>query len=98
PRWSPDGSRIAFLSQRTDGDIARDTDLLVVAASGGAPAKVSSLDVGLKSPRWSPDGARLAYIACENEIAIPKMFVSPSTGGASKLVSNKVTYATDLEW
>jgi dipeptidyl aminopeptidase/acylaminoacyl peptidase len=98
PRWSPDGASIAFVSQRTGGNIGRGSDLFVVPAGGGAPLKVSDLDVGIAAPRWSPDGKRLAYIASENEIAIPKMFISPAAGGKSKPVNGNVTFATELEW
>lgn len=55
--WSPDGSRIAFVSAR--GDHA----FIGVYASADVPinwiAASTSRD---NSPRWSPDGARLAFI------------------------------------
>jgi dipeptidyl aminopeptidase/acylaminoacyl peptidase len=99
PVWSPNGARIAFVSQRTDTTTGmRNEDLFVANADGSSPTKISDHDVGIHAPRWSPDGRRLAYIASENEIAIPKIFISAATGGASKPASDTVTYATELEW
>ncbi|MDB6088968.1 MAG: peptidase [Gammaproteobacteria bacterium] len=55
--WSPDGSRLAFVSNRGDHAFigifaAKDQALLYLAPSTGN-------DV---SPRWSPDGARIAFV------------------------------------
>jgi dipeptidyl aminopeptidase/acylaminoacyl peptidase len=98
PRWSPNGARIAYLSQATDGTPMRGSALYIVTIAGGAPAKISAPEVGIKSLRWSPDGLRLAYIAGIDEVAIPKIWTSPALGGKYKLVSDTVTYATDLDW
>lgn len=50
PRWSPDGGRIAWSSNRRNG---KDSDILVADLS--APAKVRALVVG-SSPGWSAAG------------------------------------------
>ena len=57
PTWSPDGSRLAFISTRGDHS------LIGVFSDSASPiawiAPSTSFDV---SPRWSPDGARLAFV------------------------------------
>ncbi len=57
PRWSPDGSRLAFVSAR--GDHA----MLGVYTDSATPlqwiAPSTSRD---NSPRWSPDGSKLAFV------------------------------------
>ena len=50
--WSPDGTRIAFRSQR-DGD----PEIWLMNADGSEPHRLAR---GL-SPAWSPDGSKIAY-------------------------------------
>lgn len=59
PRFSPDGSRIAFL--RSDGESP--AQLHVIAASGGEAAPATDEKLGVSSFDWSPDSATLAYTA-----------------------------------
>lgn len=56
-RWSRDGSRIAFIAERTAGaDIFE--DLWVMNADGSGQLKLASNAV---DPTWSPDGLRIAF-------------------------------------
>ena len=58
PRWSPDGTRIAYVA----GDGER-SQLFVRWLDSGVSARVTSLPGDPNSLAWSPDGTRLAYIA-----------------------------------
>jgi len=62
PTWSPDGSRIAFSSNREeDWDISPNAYLYVVGASGGEPTRLTTEDESAYShPSWSPDGGLIA--------------------------------------
>jgi len=58
PRWSPDGRRLAFLSDR-DGK-AR---LWVMRGDGGEAERAAQEEAGGDGVEWSPDGAAIAYLA-----------------------------------
>ena len=58
PRWSHDGTWLAFLSDR-DGD----TQVYGIAPNGGEAWRVTDWEPGINSFRLSPDGSRIAFIA-----------------------------------
>ena len=60
PRWSPDGSRLAFISEREPG---KKGQLHVMPAAGGESVRLTDLRHGVSAPEWSPDGTRLAFAA-----------------------------------
>jgi dipeptidyl aminopeptidase/acylaminoacyl peptidase len=59
PRWSPDGSRLAFLGAR-EREWAR--DLFVLDMAGGEPRRVAALPRGIAEYGWSPDGECFALV------------------------------------
>ena len=68
PAFSPDGSAIAFVSNRTaDPDRNTNTDIFIasLATPGAAPRQVTTYE-GPDSengyPAWSPDGEHIAYV------------------------------------
>jgi len=95
PQWSPDSTRIAFVSDRTGRafDESRNTDVWVVSADGGALTKISDHEEEDASPRWSPDGRHIAFVGRLRRRAHPKIFVAPSAGGAP---SRNVSPSLDL--
>ncbi|MEJ0036525.1 MAG: hypothetical protein WDO68_10620 [Gammaproteobacteria bacterium] len=71
PTWSPDGTRIAFLSKRApDPDRDNMWGLYVMSAQPAAAARLVTAFVGdsntrssVSAPEWSPNGRDIAFIA-----------------------------------
>ena len=59
PTWSPDGQRIAFMSNRTTGK----NQIYVMNADGTGQTQITSATFNNHDPAWSPDGAYIAYVA-----------------------------------
>src|SRR3984885_9856600 len=57
PRWSPDGTRIAYLGKEADGS----TQLYVYWTQSGATAAISNFIESPAGLAWSPDGRRIAF-------------------------------------
>jgi len=57
PQFSPDGKRIAFVSDRSGN-----SEIWVCASDGSNAVQLTSFDgPAVTTPRWSPDGERIAF-------------------------------------
>jgi dipeptidyl aminopeptidase/acylaminoacyl peptidase len=61
PRWSPDGSRMAFLQRASAGGNLQ----LFLRRSDGAIAQITHAQGDVIDFQWSPDGRRIAYVAAD---------------------------------
>jgi Tol biopolymer transport system component len=89
PRYSPDGERIVFRSNRTGSD-----EIWTADAAGRSPARLTMFGGPVTgSPRWSPDGQYLTFDSRPDGSA--DVFVVPAGGGQWRKVttekSNEVT-------
>src|SRR5262244_3541256 len=58
PRWSPDGTRLAFLADRAGGR----AQVYVLDVMGGEARHLSAIPEGAGAPVWSPNGTRLVSV------------------------------------
>src|SRR5262249_20913241 len=56
PVWSPDGSHIAFTSNRTGID-----QIFVMRADGNDVVRLTNTSTAEREPSWSPDGLHIAF-------------------------------------
>jgi dipeptidyl aminopeptidase/acylaminoacyl peptidase len=102
PQWSPDGRRIAFVSDRSGKafDEGHNTDVWVIDANGGPLTKISDHEEGDSSPRWAPDGRTIAFVSAVPEKSHPRIWLAPANGGAASTTAadNLDLIPTGLRW
>ena len=75
PVWSPDGTRIAFVSNRNGGFI----QIHVMDADGKNPIRLTDA-VWDDYPTWSPDGTKIAFSSSPDGKMIPHIAVMDADG------------------
>jgi len=66
PRWSPDGTTIAFVAKRGDNEFAQ---LYLMRVDGGEARQLTTHASAVTNPKWAPDGNALYFIAREPKTA-----------------------------
>jgi Tol biopolymer transport system component len=91
PAWSPDGSQIAFASDR-DGNF----EVFVMDADGSEPVNLTNAAAGDAEPDWSPDGTKIAFMSARNGNA--EIYMMNADGSEPKRLTKKAAADVDPVW
>jgi Tol biopolymer transport system component/DNA-binding winged helix-turn-helix (wHTH) protein len=92
PRYSPDGSRIAFVSYRSGGG-----EVWLADTDGANQRQLTNLRAYIAGfPRWSPDGKRIAFHA--RVPSLSQVYVFDVAGGIPRQVTNDSSESGTPSW
>ena len=91
PDWSPDGERIAFVSNR-DGN----SEVHVMNADGTNPINLTNHPAADSSPAWSPDGNQIAFQS--NRDGNWEVYVMNADGANPTNLTNHPAWDSSPSW
>jgi Tol biopolymer transport system component/DNA-binding winged helix-turn-helix (wHTH) protein len=93
PEYSPDGSRIVFLSNRATGVFG---NIWVCNSDGSNPLRLTSLPGHSGTPRWSPDGKQIVFDSIvEGQVEV---FVVDADGGLPRRLTHAPSFDGIASW
>ncbi len=95
PAWSPDGARLAFVSDRSDGVNQVFVSKVHNGRAAGAPVQITTGRRACWCPRWSPDGKSLAFVGAGDT---GEVFLVPADGRGPAVQLTRRAYAQRLRW
>ena len=86
PKWSPDGSRVAFVAG---------FDILVVSLADGAIANLTN-HLGGSSPAWSRDGGKIAFTSDRD--GLTELYVMNADGSSVRRLTDHIGFNGRPAW
>ncbi len=86
PRWSPDGTQIAFMASRP----GKSWKIFVIPAEGGTPQEVSAENRNQGEPTWTPKGDSIVFAG------MPWLEYGTKSGPNIHLVDLKTSQVSDV--
>jgi Tol biopolymer transport system component len=91
PAWSPDGRRIAFVSERD-----RNPEIYVMNADGTNQRRLTKGAAVEYKPTWTPDGMRIAFVSERD--GNPEIYVMRSDGSETIRLTESDGVDDDPHW
>ena len=83
PVWSPDGRRIAFVSNRNGGSIGRSAgDIFLMNSDGSGVVNLTRHPANDDEPKWSADGQTLFFLSMRD--GPPQLHAMDLAGGLAR--------------
>lgn len=104
PQWSPDGTRLAYVSRPTpkadDGSLS---DIYIARADGSGTLRKLFENAGPdQDPRWSPDAKSIAFNSRDMRngvLGVMRLYVISAEGDAPReLISDPDSSVTQVQW
>ncbi len=98
PRWSPDGTRMAFVrrGEKDDSGKPRPPQIALLSLAGGEARMIVDLPKGAAGPVWSPDSKRIAFtsLTTPEDIAKEERTKNEAKAGGATATSANASAAT----
>ena len=91
PVWSPDGSRVAYVSFETDRPA-----IYVQTLSSGRKEQITNFKGLNGAPAWSPDGQKLAMVLSKDDN--PEIYTVDLASRAFTRITNQFAIDTEPSW
>lgn len=91
PNWSPDGSKLAFVSFTEDGSVVR-----VLNTRTGEHEVIAKFKGVNSAPAWSPDGRQLAYSTSRN--GSPDVYIYDLVSKEHRRITTHYGIDTEPAW
>jgi dipeptidyl aminopeptidase/acylaminoacyl peptidase len=99
PQISPDGEWVAYVVRSRDMEEDKsNTQVFMVATSGGEPIPMTDKETSASDPQWSPDGKFLSFTASKAEDAKTQIWTLNRLGGEAVQLTNVIPGVGDYAW
>jgi Tol biopolymer transport system component/imidazolonepropionase-like amidohydrolase len=99
PRWSPDGSRIVFVSDRDSPEGKQVPQVYLVDIHGGEISQLTEFADGASWPVWSPDGRQLAVCVLTNAMRSScDVYLISADGKDERQLTHEQGYSVPMDW
>jgi Tol biopolymer transport system component len=98
PNWSPDGSRLVFISPcEKNEDIYHGAGLFLINADGTGLTPLPNVPGGDFDPAWSPDGNFIAFTSLRNS-GRPRIYLMDLRDSSVIRISGQYSYDRQPAW